>query len=158
MEQGQHGQSVPQQLYYPDLRAGGQHYDQRHAGLCAEPVQVPRQQADPQPVHHCHPDPRHRLSGHGVPDHDCSASGKLPARLHHPDDGHGRYHHLYLFAVLREPFSHAGRKRHSGWLHLLWCVLQDPAAPAEARHRHQRHPEGCVHLQRILHGKPVSAG
>ncbi len=66
---------------------------------------------------------------------------------------------IYIFfAVLREPFSHAGRKRHSGWLHLLWCVLQDPAAPAEARHRHQRHPEGCVHLQRILHGKPVSAG
>ena len=40
--------------------------------------------------------PRHRLAGHGVPDHDGSASGELHARLHHPDDGHGRYHHLYL--------------------------------------------------------------
>ena len=79
--------------------------------LCAEPVQVSRQQADPQPVHHRHPDPRHRLAGHGVPDHDGSASGELHARLHHPDDGHGRYHHLYLPAVLREPFPHAGRKR-----------------------------------------------
>lgn len=65
---------------------------------------------------------------------------------------------IYIFCSSSRTFPHAGRKRHSGWLHLLWCVLQDPAAPAEARHRHQRHPEGCVHLQRILHGKPVSAG
>ena len=64
---------------------------------------------------------------------------------------------IYIFLQFFENLS-PGRKRHSGWLHLLWCVLQDPAAPAEARHRHQRHPEGCVHLQRILHGKPVSAG
>ena len=158
MEQSQHGQGFPQQLHHPDLCAGRQHHDQRDAGLRAQPLQVPRQRSDPQPVHHCHPDPRHCLAGDGVPDHDRPASGQLHARLHHPDDGHRRYHHLYLFAVLREPFPHAGRKRHSGWLHLLWCVLQDPASPAQTCHRHQRHPEGRVHLQRILYGQPVFAG
>lgn len=66
---------------------------------------------------------------------------------------------IYIFLQFFENLSPTlDESAHSGMADLLWCVLQDPAAPAEARHRHQRHPEGCVHLQRILHGKPVSAG
>lgn len=72
--------------------------------------------------------------------------------------GHRRYHHLHLPAVLRESARQPGRKRHSGWLQLLRGFLQDPAAAAQAGHRHQRHPQGRGYLQRILHGQPLPAG
>ena len=74
------------------------------------------------------------------------------------NNGHRRHHHLHLPAVLREPVPHPGRKRHPGRLHLLRRLFQDPAASAQAGHRHQRHPQGRGHLQRILHGQPLPAG
>ena len=61
------------------------------------------------------------------------------------NNGHRRHHHLHLPAVLREPVPHPGRKRHPGRLHLLRCLFQDPAASAQAGHRHQRHPQGRGH-------------
>ena len=67
------------------LGAGGQYHDFRHAGICAEPIPVPRQSPDSQSVHGCGTDPGNCHTGHRLSDHDGSASGQYALRLHFPD-------------------------------------------------------------------------
>ena len=81
-------------------RGGGVRADGVHAGLCAQPLQLPRQQPDPQSVPHRHTDPRHRYAGDHLPDHDRSGPGEHSDRLHHPHVRHGRDFHLHLPPVL----------------------------------------------------------